>query len=405
MLAAIHKDVFGASQHLCLDGETFWRLDTIPPNVWTVGDNNSKMQIEWLSRLLNDPIPDVGTLSQRSSMSSICPNRDAPIPWHYVLSKSEYRNQLQKLVKSVESLVSPVPRYASTLVRNMDFIRSLSRLKVDQELLSAHLRRADLNISSQSSLRTFNPSCEGFADPIVYDILSTSTGRMTIATGPQVLIQPSDTRDIIVSRYPGGKVYSVDFVSLEPRVLKSLAGGPPAPTDIYSHVQSIVGVKSLTREQVKKTIISILYGASSKKIGELSTTGNASSIVAFVKEYFGVNEIFSKLEFSFNEKNLIENFYGRPLRVDAESRHVWLNHFVQSTAVDVALGGFANCSKNLREISDLILPIALIHDAILYDVPAEYDQDFVRSLSEGILTDLGVFPITISENSRGVKCE
>ena len=64
----------------------------------------------------------------------------------------------------------------------------------------------------------------------------------------------------------------------------------------------------------------------------------------------------------------INNFYGR--RVKTETTHTLINHYVQSTAVDVAMLGFMNILDYVSELDKLddIVPMFILHDALILDV-------------------------------------
>jgi hypothetical protein len=73
---------------------------------------------------------------------------------------------------------------------------------------------------------------------------------------------------------------------------------------------------------------------------------------------------------------------------------------VQSTAVDVALDGFFNMSKDLKLLDKEIVPFAVIHDAVLFDVPSKSNKLFVDYTNEQVKTSLGQFPVSRTEISR-----
>lgn len=64
----------------------------------------------------------------------------------------------------------------------------------------------------------------------------------------------------------------------------------------------------------------------------------------------------------------VTNFYGR--RVKTETAHTLVNHYVQSTAVDVAMLGFLNILDYVAEIGkeDEIVPMFILHDALVLDI-------------------------------------
>jgi hypothetical protein len=68
------------------------------------------------------------------------------------------------------------------------------------------------------------------------------------------------------------------------------------------------------------------------------------------------------------DRKYITNFYGR--RVKTETAHTLINHYIQSTAVDVAMLGFKNLLEYVEQLGRLedIVPLFVLHDALILDI-------------------------------------
>jgi len=119
-----------------------------------------------------------------------------------------------------------------------------------------------------------------------------------------------------------------------------------------------------------------------------------------IDDYFGIERLNQKLQQCHSENGHIINYFGRPVFNGKEESHLWLSHYVQSTAVDVALDGFSKMSKDLNCLDKDIVPFAVIHDAVLFDVPSKSNNLFVDYTNEQITTRLGQFPVSRTEISR-----
>ncbi len=93
--------------------------------------------------------------------------------------------------------------------------------------------------------------------------------------------------------------------------------------------------------------------------------------------------------------DFITNYYGRPLRCENES--LFVNHYTQSTAVDVACDGFL---KLAQDCSAEITPIFLLHDEMIVDVHKDNIEKlknackhglFIPSLNTNFYTTMKVF--------------
>jgi len=84
--------------------------------------------------------------------------------------------------------------------------------------------------------------------------------------------------------------------------------------------------------------------------------------------YFGVRSIRAKLAAEFKANGFIKNRYGRVIRPKKDAPRLLYNYFIQSTAVDAALLGFAGAIDLCKAEKWSIRPLFVIHDALLLDV-------------------------------------
>ena len=211
---------------------------------------------------------------------------------------------------------------------------------------------------------------------------------------------PSKNRDILKSSF-GGKIFQVDFVSLEPRVML-YAMGKEAEDDIYSDIGKKLFNGEIDRKVVKLATLSALYGSSYHLISEIIGNKEASkNVVRRVRQYFEVERLERGLMQILHEEKQIANYYGRPLKIEDPRGNILISHYVQSTAVDTALLGF---SKLMNVLSPLkIMPIYVIHDAVVVDVPMDKIDRFNEICNKGISLPLGEFKFDVTQlSSNGV---
>ena len=107
----------------------------------------------------------------------------------------------------------------------------------------------------------------------------------------------------------------------------------------------------------------------------------------------------NKLKREHQAKGRILNYYGRPLYFSRSDDHLLVSHYIQSTGVDVCLSGFSNVIEKIKRSKMRSVPIFLIHDALLLDVP----DDELPMINE--LTHVGSrvekfdidFPLNVSD--------
>jgi DNA polymerase I-like protein with 3'-5' exonuclease and polymerase domains len=168
--------------------------------------------------------------------------------------------------------------------------------------------------------------------------------------------------------------------------------------DIYQDI--INGLDYLVdRVVMKRAVLSILYGMSEEqtKIGELSEE-RVKDIRRRVFEYFKIDELLN-LALKKSRCGYYQTFFGRPIHWDKDVQlHQVLNGYIQGTAVDVALSGFLNL---IERFDEEMVPVGLIHDAMLIDVSKKNKNKFVKLIEEGYnCKDLGRFTFSIETISQ-----
>uniref|UniRef100_A0A8C6YR86 DNA polymerase nu n=1 Tax=Nothoprocta perdicaria TaxID=30464 RepID=A0A8C6YR86_NOTPE len=205
---------------------------------------------------------------------------------------------------------------------------------------------------------------------------------------------------------------AADFSHIELRILADLTSDPellklfqePETTDIFATLASqwkgipSEQVKQADREQAKRMVYSVVYGAGKERLAEcLGTTSLQAShfIDSFMQKYKKVHEFTKMTIEQCRNKGYVVSIMGRKrplaninaqdykLRTQAERQAV--NFVVQGSAADL-------CKMAMVEIftSVVISPtltarlIAQIHDELLFEVEDSQIQEFSGSL--GIAT-------------------
>jgi DNA polymerase I-like protein with 3'-5' exonuclease and polymerase domains len=119
-------------------------------------------------------------------------------------------------------------------------------------------------------------------------------------------------------------------------------------------------------------VMGALYGISSPKLqGLLPNSIDASEVLDQIRQVFGINSLANKLKKECVANGRIVNHFGRPLYFSRCDDHLLVSHYVQSTGVDVCLSGFSRIIDFIKQAKMKTVPIFLIHDALLLDVPPD----------------------------------
>lgn len=311
------------------------------------------------------------------------------IPSH---KKKDYLSQVKNEVKRIISETKESKYYKS--YKDQQFLfKSLSDYQIDSKALNAYML-----LENNQSLKT---NLTGFKNnvSVEYTRTDSTTGRLTSRSQANILTLPKKYRNIFKSSFQQGKILYIDFVSLEPRVMRKL-GGFDCSGDIYEEIAESLEI-DVDRSIIKQAVISAVYGSSKSALYSKMSKDKVDQLCDFIHDYLKVDLCLEMAQES-SEKDCRTNFWGRPLwNKGASETNVILNNYVQSTAVDIALSGF---SKLLQEV-DLkrIKPLFIIHDALMIDVEESYINDIVNLSSIGYNCNiLGNFPISV-EDLNGTK--
>jgi len=356
------------------DNKIIWS-ESVSSDAWCIGDRSTSRSIESIYESCDRDLPSLIPPEFVSSMDGL--SRGA-VPWPLVIPQRVLYENLSTISDELDELLAVVGDYSETLVAGRSVLERLVPCRIDL----AALRVAQSESQQFNVLETFEPGPDSMAEPVVYSH-RTATGRLTVAEGPRILTLQKAHRKILSSRYDGGRVYQIDFVSLEPRVLRLLRSGE-APADIYGAIAE--RLKGVDRRHAKLATLKSLYGASGQSVRE-EVGADASRLMKEINDYFGLESLRRRIVESDEPKN----FWGRPIS-EARDPHLAVSHYTQSTAVDVSLMGFSIIMDRIESEDLLVQPVFVLHDALLIDCHPDSIDRMREIVSEGVDIDrLGHF--------------
>ena len=361
------NDATGTNQPLSIEDGKISRATQPESGHWIYGSSLVH------PKSLEDVLPAFGLeppeLIPQALQKSFTHTRHGNIDWSVALGAHRFARQLKQTYLTLCEKLGSVEDdpYLPTLLSGRKILSRLEPSSIDVS------QYRSLKIEgNHPQADTFEPDEYGFSKRIRYSH-DTSTGRLKVSEGPKILSLPKGDRKILKSRWEGGQIFMIDFVSLEPRVMLLLTRDD-APRDIYEEMREELNLPDATRAKLKLATISTLYGSKSQD----------PALVVAVNKFFRVSEVGRR----HLSREDVCNLYGRKL--NPEEANLRLSHFVQSTAVDVALMGF---EKIFSKLPEGCIPNFIIHDALLVDVPPEAIKEFPTELSVEI-EPLGTFYVS-----------
>lgn len=323
-----------------------------------------------------------------------CDGFTCPVPWSLLSSPRMFRRDVRELLRVVQNVLkSPVAGYYGRVFEpSRRLLSSLVRCNVNSGKLNDYSSNAETGYIGV--LQSFQPAADGFAEHVTYDVIGGRTGRMHVISGPQILRLRRKHRDIMRSRFDGGRVVLVDFVSLEARIAALEAGRTPS-ADVYS---SVVTTTDAPRHIMKLATLTTLFGGSAEAtLLQHVDASAAHAVVDDVTAYFDVDSVTSRLV-SSSQQNTVTTRMGRVIRCP-DARRLY-NSYVQGTGVEVAATGFNRLANALHAAEMQTCVMFIIHDAAVIDVhpseEAKFNTIVERVSSHCDCYDVG-FPLKIKE--------
>lgn len=383
MKLAISRLSLSSPRDLLLDdGVIAW--GEAGPDHWVVGSQVTPRSLDALCEVAGVQPPSPIPTEFLASMDGIARGR---VPWPLIIPQRVLGDHLREMGSTLEDTIERVGDYSEILVGSRRILSSLQPARIDLAAL-----RVEQGRSVSSVLDSFEPGPD-FLCPVPRYSHATATGRLTVQEGPRILTLQKEHRRILSSRFDGGRMMQVDFISLEPRVLRLLRDGF-APIDIYSDVSERLG-GAASRRQVKLATLKLLYGSSRAGVTEeIGAVG--SKVIRGIEDYFGLHPLRARLQSELSRGGMIRSMWGRPLP-EATETHLLVSHYTQSTAVDVALLGFGDLVDRVNEQDLDVVPSYVLHDALLLDVHPEADGPLREIVTAGIdIEGLGHFEVSLT---------
>ena len=306
-------------------------------------------------------------------------HNNSSVPWFYFLKKEDFKNEVKEYITKVSHEIEKIDQEYLKQFHSYDFLfQSLQPTAINEVQQKIYYLGAEQ--AQKEILKSFSPN-NGFAKKPTYGRINSTTGRLIIEEGANILTLKKEYRNIITSRFGSeGKILYLDFSSLEPRVLLSitnLAENEELPQDIYQHFMSAYDL-DIPRKIIKTALLSQLYGAKEETLYK-QLDGHVSKpkeLIEIIKEYFGIETLKQKLREEFNANNgkYIKNYYGRRISCEDVKPYVLLNYYIQSTAVDVAMQGFTNIVRKIHKakFQNHIIPLFILHDGLILDIHEDF---------------------------------
>jgi len=401
MKIGISRKCLGSNLDLLLDGDMCAWQDGVPEDHWVCGDRMRARDIGTIAQAMGQSLLLFDMGPQSRMWKSLRKVGTTGVPWMSALSPRVFKTIVQSIKEQSEKIVELANQgyYGYEFIENRELLLQMESASINTSVLHS-LLESERNSTNKTSLLKCVPKSGDKSEVVRYSQTASSTGRLTVTSGPNILTLKKDYRKIFKSGFEGGQLLQIDIICLEPRVALNIMQRN-APYDIYTHVQDEVLGGRISRDEAKIAIIGCLYGMTASTLQRKIPPGrDAGRILSNIRDYFDVPHMERRLRQQAATTGHIQSFYDRLIKSDAA--HV--NHYLQCTGVDAALLGFSWLLEQCRSQDLDVRPIFVIHDAIVLDV-REDQISRLRDIAEKGLHVKRMhqrFPVKIENFCHGV---
>lgn len=294
----------------------------------------------------------------------------------FLMPESSWSSLEKHWIQQLMLIDGELPYFTEHFSKHMKMASGLCPMHINEDVMREIYRKQD-NDSIKSSIKSFWSGNE-FCDKIVYNFAKTITGRMLVDSGPQIITIRKDIRkSIIKSRFQGGSICSIDYTSIEPK-FALWKSGKIVGERVYKDIEEqVFPDENLDRKHIKAFVLATLYGSGPSQVANVTglDVENVRLYLQVVRNFFSTKKITEALlkERQANDGKIFSHF-GRAIYTRSDKPHVLFSNYNQSSATTACLDGFCNMVDFVKEENLKILPIALIHDEIIWDVHPKYKK-------------------------------
>lgn len=397
----LSKEITGIEKDLVFDKDKkLIKRERRETDILICKDTNNK-SISYFSKQADFPLELEIPIKYKNMWQFIGKNPD----WSSVLGFERFVEISKRLINKTEKFLNNPSNnyYYNISKRHYCLLNMTEPAHLNKENLLDYINSIE-SFRAKQIIKLVNKEKMTF-NPVKYSLFNTTTGRMTVTEGLNLLTLKKENRNIIKSSFENGKILEIDIKNLEPRILMGMFN-KEVPDDIYTWIAETVidnrnfnQIDNIQRNFIKELTFKILYGASmntiKKDLKDMDWLYDIEEIVGRIKSNMGYHELAIKIKSEMNE-GYFTNFYGRKLKNSSSN----INHYLQSTGVDVSMFCFSKIIEVLKQARMNFKIIGFIHDAMLIDADEKSSNSILKNLNEkniGVEGFNNKFPIIITE--------
>lgn len=393
--------LLGTKRHLLVFNDQCAWVDDVPTDAWhfsgheKIDSDHCFDTLLALNHVTIDVLPPEKFVNAMATLTN-----ETQIPWAYVLPTDDHRAFMKRLVTEAKVILPTLTKtyYENTWTHQCRLLTTLQPAKID---VCRFDEVRSLNPMNSKVIDSFAPKHGDFAERVTYNRFASRTGRLTVATGPNILTIKREYRDVLRSSFDGGKILYVDFAALEPHVLLYEANGRCDAPDMYMYIADTMFKGTASRDAIKVAVISEMYGSGKRQLEErLGIQGDElDEFVHNVQFLFKTDVLKKRVKAEFYTRGFITNRHGRRIEIDTPLDHIFVNSYIQSTGVDVSLLGFIEVMRRLE--SPGVRPLFILHDALIIDVARDQLNEALAIKSVKVPGYVQKFPVKCKPFTTG----
>ena len=191
MKTCISKCVLGSEKNLLIEDDSFTWSSKTPEGYWILGDEKNPRSLDIISRAVKQYVELSPGDEWIKTWGQITDGSSDPM-WSKMLPDNTYRKYVSRVVDDTRMLLNSIDDtyFIKEFLIGRELILGLCSAKINEIRFYKLLN--EVPESKMGAISSFRPDKNGFASKPTYDQTSSSTGRLTITSGPNILTLNKD---------------------------------------------------------------------------------------------------------------------------------------------------------------------------------------------------------------------
>ena len=195
MKLGISRKCLGGNLDLLFDGDMCAWQDGVPADHWVCGDRMRSRDVGTIAEAMGQKLCLFETGPQSLMWKSLRKTGTTGVPWMSALPPRVFKTRVQSIQEQSEKIVELANQgyYGYEFVENRELLLKMEPASINASVLRS-LLESERNSTNKASLLKCAPRSGDKSGVVRYSQTASSTGRLTVTSGPNILTLKKDYR-------------------------------------------------------------------------------------------------------------------------------------------------------------------------------------------------------------------